>query len=107
MGTHPIFESDFDCLKGVKLKLRQAPSARWQHASCMMNGKLYVFGGVNDSRGETAFADLWRYEPQRNEWRRVTCTTTPMPKGGALMLPFEAANVSNRRHTPSTHSQCA
>jgi len=80
-------------IKGAKLKLRQSPSARCQHASCMMNGKLYVFGGFNDSRGETAFADLWRYEPQRNEWRRVMCTTTPMPKGGALMLPFEAANV--------------
>ena len=49
--------------------------------------------GYSDTRGETAFADLWRFEPTLQEWRRVMCTTTPMPKGGALLLADEATNM--------------
>ena len=45
-----------------KLKIA-TPSKRCSHASCMLNGKLYVFGGYSEPSAETAFADLWRFEP--------------------------------------------
>jgi len=31
MGTHPIFESDFDCLTEGKLKIRVESFANWKN----------------------------------------------------------------------------
>jgi len=42
---------------------------------------------------DTAYYDLWRFDPSKANWQRVICTRTPNPKGGALLLAYEAENT--------------
>jgi hypothetical protein len=80
-------------VKTTKLKIKNPnwPTQRQNHASTMLNGVLYIFGGFANT--DTAYYDLWRFVPSLLNWERVICTRTPNPKGGALLLAYERENT--------------
>merc|ERR1712019_322901 len=58
MGTHPIFESDFDCLTDLLLKMSEEDpmSIYWRHFDIRQSDKLYwILGSFHISH----FGLLW------------------------------------------------
>lgn len=45
------------------------PPARSKHVSCIVDGKLYIFGG--ESSGGGALDDLWEYDIAANAWTQL------------------------------------
>src|SRR5690606_27268487 len=43
--------------------------ARSSHAAAVMNGCMFVFGGVNSIYGQ--LDDLWMYDPKSNTWTQL------------------------------------
>lgn len=59
--------------KGVAAP-QNTPGSRDHSFSCVLNGKLYLFGGENDYFN-LIFNDLWEYDPAKNMWRWLTGDT--------------------------------
>jgi N-acetylneuraminic acid mutarotase len=57
------------------------PGARYSSASCVVNGKFYLFGG-NDGNGSAVFNDLWSYNPVTNNWTFLKGNNTASMNGG-------------------------
>lgn len=48
---------------------------------CPVKDHLYLFGGEYfDGSTVEIYADLYRYAPDKNEWRRFTSPTSPGPR---------------------------
>ena len=55
------------------------PQARYRHASTVIGGSIFIFGGIN--KEQRKFNDLYEYNVARKEWRLVqTCGTIPSPR---------------------------
>ena len=71
--------------------------------------ELLLFGGERyDGRKNIFYAELYRYTPKRNEWKKVSCPTSPPPRsahqavgvpssGGSLFVFGGEFSSSNRR----------
>lgn len=90
------------CVPGrwVSLQLpegAQRPTARYEHASALMDGRLYVVGG--HVRGGRAMADVWAFDLERLAW-------TPLCVGagagaGASSGALAAGPVSGGQRPPA------
>merc|ERR1711934_48281 len=86
MGTHPIFESDFDCLTECKrfadLRPKHSPAVLLEHSSSLLTGSR------NRKRQKLLVADLTFLLTSG------TSTSSVMP---SMPLPFDVAGMSTRR----------
>merc|ERR1711934_494914 len=86
MGTHPIFESDFDCLTECKrfadLRPEHSPAVLLEHSSSLLTGSR------NRKRQKLLVADLPFLLTSG------TSTSSVMP---SMPLPFDVAGMSTRR----------
>merc|ERR1712210_109292 len=86
MGTHPIFESDFDCLTECKrfadLRPEHSPAVLLEHSSSLLTGSR------NRKRQKLLVADLTFLLTSG------TSTSSVMP---SMPLPFDVAGMSTRR----------
>lgn len=58
---------------------------------CPVKDHLYLFGGEYfDGSTVEIYADLYRYAPDKNEWRRFTSPTSPGPRSAHQMVPSPA-----------------
>merc|ERR1712060_932111 len=88
MGTHPIFESDFDCLTESQIKKCQA-KRRLSRASssCQMQRQLHQkLAEIKQERGEHELVadSLRKAEPERKAWRLVGGVLTERTVGEVL-----------------------
>lgn len=69
-------------LQGVFTQLsptNAGPSARFDAASCVLNGKLYIAGGFSNTTF-TGLVDVWCYDPVPNSWTQLP--VIPSARGG-------------------------
>jgi N-acetylneuraminic acid mutarotase len=52
------------------------PTAKFGHATCVVNGKIYVIGGVEDAESTTILA-VEEYDPETDTWTTKTDMQTP------------------------------
>ncbi|KAK4047007.1 Kelch repeat-containing protein 3 [Microbotryomycetes sp. JL201] len=94
----------------------EGPPSRRANATftpCPVKDHLYLFGGEYfDGQKVELYADMYRYAPDKNEWRKFTSPTAPGPRsahqmvaspagGGKLWLfggEFSAPNQSSFHH---------
>lgn len=50
------------------LPLTIAPEVRQEHAACVLQNQIYVFGGRSPKCSDREYADLWRFDPITHEW---------------------------------------
>jgi len=63
--------SESDDQSAVWVQKESMPTARWAHASCELNGKIYAIGGSNTT-DDDAFKTLEVYDPVLNTWTSKT-----------------------------------
>ena len=64
---------------------RVCPAPRFSHASCVVDGKLCVFGGCSSSN--TVYNDLYVFCLAEQKWSKVTTTGfTPVPRECATLV---------------------
>jgi len=44
------------------------PTPRWTHTSAVVNGKIYIIGGLTSQPGERALSTVEEYDPSTNTW---------------------------------------
>lgn len=66
--------------------LGKTPSARFGHASAAVEGKIFIFGGIDYESGN-ALNDLWYYSVSGEEWVELSVAFTPSPRAGAAVFP--------------------
>lgn len=67
-------------------KLEAGPQARAKHASCILNGKIYMFGGYN---GNNFFGDIWEYTIETGKWVRFEVHVHPHPRDSCFLFANE------------------
>ena len=73
---------------------RVCPAPRFSHASCVLKGNLYVFGGCSSSN--TVYNDLYVFSLAEQKWSKVTTTGfSPVPRECASLLSYCTNNSSN------------
>ncbi|GAA5842487.1 hypothetical protein JCM11251_007329 [Rhodosporidiobolus azoricus] len=64
--------------------LVEGPPSRRANATltpCPVSDRIFLFGGeYYDGQKVAMYADLYRYDPNKNEWRRFTSPTQPGPR---------------------------
>merc|ERR1712023_391082 len=75
------------------------PAGRARHAAAVLNGGMYVFGGVVSSTsgsGSESVGDLWRYDLKSGNWDRMDNKGTqfgtelrPTPRSQMQMVAME------------------
>ena len=72
---------------------RVSPAPRFSHASCVINGKLCVFGGCSSSN--TVYNDLYVFCLTEQKWSKVaTSGFTPVPRECATLVSHCIQNSS-------------
>lgn len=57
------------------------PEHRDSHTLCLIQGKIYLFGGKTPNPNEKVKNDLWIFDPTKHEWKRVDASgTIPPPR---------------------------
>merc|ERR1712026_88207 len=97
MGTHPIFESDFDCLTDLRMSSKEEIVQGFQQM-CQMQRQLHQkLAEIKQERGEHELvADtLRKAEPERKAWRLVGGVLTERTVGEVLpALESQIENLS-------------
>jgi len=57
---------------------RSTPAIRYGHKMISHEGDFYLFGGQN---GSTFYNDVWKYDPDRNEWTELSLNKGKRPSG--------------------------
>merc|ERR1712157_120583 len=86
MGTHPIFESDFDCLTALKMSSKEEIVQGFQQM-CQMQRQLHQkLAEIKQERGEHELVadSLRKAEPERKAWRLVGGVLTERTVGEVL-----------------------
>merc|ERR1712193_547829 len=86
MGTHPIFESDFDCLTALKMASKEEIVQGFQQL-CQMQRQLHQkLAEIKQERGEHELVadSLRKAEPERKAWRLVGGVLTERTVGEVL-----------------------
>jgi len=60
------------------------PSKRSCHTACVLNDRMYVFGGFN---GERILQDMWEYNFLTNEWVELHVPNSPSGRNFSMLLP--------------------
>ncbi len=87
--------------------LTNMPSARQSAGAWVdVSGNFWMFGGYSNGvggLGQTAFSDLWKYDPVNNMWTWVNGPNTPGQAGvfGSQGSPA-VANIPPARNSPQT-----
>ncbi|KAM0787659.1 hypothetical protein ACM66B_003723 [Microbotryomycetes sp. NB124-2] len=72
----------------------EGPPSRRANATftpCPVKDHLYLFGGEYfDGQKVELYADMYRYAPDKNEWRKFTSPTAPGPRSAHQMVPSPA-----------------
>lgn len=55
-----------------------SPNVRYGHKMISHEGDFYLFGGQN---GSTFYNDVWKYDPDRNEWTELSVNKGKRPSG--------------------------
>jgi len=50
---------------------------RFRHASCAVNGRIYVIGGTQDNHGSSVLASVEEYDPDTDKWTVKADMPTP------------------------------
>ncbi|KAK4056837.1 Kelch repeat-containing protein 3 [Microbotryomycetes sp. JL221] len=73
----------------------EGPPSRRANATftpCPVKDHLYLFGGEYfDGQRVELYADMYRYAPDKNEWRKFTSPTAPGPRSAHQMVASPAA----------------
>merc|ERR1739838_6429 len=86
MGTHPIFESDFDCLTDLNMSSKEEIVQGFQQM-CQMQRQLHQkLAEIKQERGEHELVadSLRKAEPERKAWRLVGGVLTERTVGEVL-----------------------
>merc|ERR1712170_116596 len=86
MGTHPIFESDFDCLTDLNMSSKEEIVQGFQQL-CQMQRQLHQkLAEIKQERGEHELVadSLRKAEPERKAWRLVGGVLTERTVGEVL-----------------------
>merc|ERR1712242_150407 len=85
MGTHPIFESDFDCLTDLNMSSKEEIVQGFQQM-CQMQRQLHQkLAEIKQEREHELVADsLRKAEPERKAWRLVGGVLTERTVGEVL-----------------------
>merc|ERR1712176_30771 len=86
MGTHPIFESDFDCLTDLSMSSKEEIVQGFQSLCQMQRQLQQKLAEIKQERGEHELvADtLKKAEPERKAWRLVGGVLTERSVGEVL-----------------------
>merc|ERR1711953_1129957 len=85
MGTHPIFESDFDCLTECLLQLLASRSAT-NPPTENSNTAFSAASAISDCHAKPAGAHAWSTSPPEKEWAAIM----PEPAVSFLSPPFSS-----------------
>ena len=82
--------SDMSC-KRIKIE-GDCPAPRANHAACVFNNNIYIFGGNGGRMYEnTVFNDMWRFEFSERKWEKVNYKENPSlpePRSGHTMFSY-------------------
>merc|ERR1711892_866184 len=103
MGTHPIFESDFDCLTESRNKtVKMVKSKMSKHQKINEDGvRVWIKTGNKVGRekmGEGTQPRLQRWQRRRSQRKKRTKTRTPKPprlKSNSFRLIFTISDLQN------------
>jgi N-acetylneuraminic acid mutarotase len=63
------FDVDTGCWTNLSTPASgSVPGARMEHSAVALDGKMYVYGGVNSSR----ISDIWAYDPVARTWANIS-----------------------------------
>jgi N-acetylneuraminic acid mutarotase len=65
----------YDTNSGTWTQLATMPTRRWGHSATVVNGLIYVFGGVSFGAQSQVYSSVEVYDPRMNTWT----TKSPMP----------------------------
>lgn len=78
-----------------------APPPRWKHSATVVDGKVYVFGGFQNST--TRFNDVWIFNPITMDWAQPADKSGgPSGPGGATATAPSAAGAASHRTSVAT-----
>merc|ERR1712190_170253 len=86
MGTHPIFESDFDCLTDLTMSSKEEIVQGFQQMGQMQRQLHQKLAEIKQERGEHELVadSLRKAEPERKAWRLVGGVLTERTVGEVL-----------------------
>merc|ERR1712002_857565 len=104
MGTHPIFESDFDCLTDMASKEEIVQG--FQNLCQEQRGLQQKLAELRQERGEHELVaeTLKKAEPERKAWRLVGGVLTERTVGE--VLPALQSQIENITRIIRTSSRC-
>jgi F-box protein 42 len=71
---------------------RVSPAPRFSHASCVLKGKLCIFGGCSSTN--TVYNDLFVFCLEEQKWSKVTTSGfTPVPRECATLVSYWTKNT--------------
>ncbi len=59
-----------DLSTGKFIQKASGPPRRSGHNAVVINGKMYIFGGANNSQSMVYYKDLWEYDPATDKWTK-------------------------------------
>jgi N-acetylneuraminic acid mutarotase len=62
------------------------PTAKYSHSTCVWNGKIYAFGGWNNSGNGPMYADVDEYDPEKDLWTEKPAMPLKLAVFGTAVL---------------------
>ena len=59
------------------LKTYSSPHQRLCHSSCVINNKMWMYGGVSVTKPRKCLGDVWTYSLDTSKWNKVVFNADP------------------------------